>query len=175
MGSVKRSGVNHKLKLERLSNHKLQITKRQAIICLSRIDAWIALFTICYDLSVSRNPLLKPKNHEICEIRTFEFLNCGSSYDLTDVSSFNLWYKNERPTYPRHSTMFQSCAISSQRPKCANLARAELTHMRLSGTDRLIPIQEQKTVIGKFSEDKIIQWELRKFAPRIIRRCRLSG
>ena len=42
-------------------------------------------------------------------------------------SNFNLWEKHGRPTfwhYPWYSTMPQSCAASSRRPKCANLARA---------------------------------------------------
>ena len=36
------------------------------------------------NLLVSRDPLAKSKNHEICEIWGFDFLNCESACDLTD-------------------------------------------------------------------------------------------
>ena len=68
----------------------------------------MTLFTIFYDLSLSRNPLLKPKNREI---RGFDFLNCESTCDLTDVQA---------SIYDRK--------IGRKR---------ETTHMRLSATDRL--------------------------------------
>ena len=38
-----------------------------------------------YDLKVSRNPPLKTKKREICEINGTDFSNCESTCDLTDV------------------------------------------------------------------------------------------
>ena len=61
--------------------------------------------------------------------------------------------KNAHPTYchyPRHSTVSQSCAISSQRPRCANLASREPTHMRLSRTERLNNFLMKNSIRMKF-------------------------
>ena len=54
------------------------------------------------------------------------FFNCESTCDLTDVPALIYDRKMEARPFdtPRHSKMSQSCAISSQRPKCANLVQA---------------------------------------------------
>ena len=45
-----------------------------------------------YDLLVSRNPLSKTKNREICENHSSNLLNCERSYDMTDVSAL-IYYR----------------------------------------------------------------------------------
>ena len=73
----------------------------------------------------SQSRAIRSQSREICEIRAFDFMNCGTC-DLTDVpaSIYDRKMDARLFDYPRYSTMSQSCAISSQRPKCANLAQA---------------------------------------------------
>ena len=87
------------------------------------------LFLRFSDLSVSRNMLSKSKNREICEVRAFDFLNCESTYDLSDIPA-SIMIENWKPNllhYPRQSTMSQFRAIAFLRPKYANLAHREPT------------------------------------------------
>ena len=87
--------VRARLRDKRISK---RVLKRQTIIFLSQMEAWITLFTIFYDLSLSRHLLSKPKNRENCEIRPFDFLNFGSTCDLTDVpASINDRKTDARP------------------------------------------------------------------------------
>ena len=63
----------------------------------------------------------------MCEILGSDFFQLWEYVWFDRCFSFNLWYKNWRPTfwhYPRHSTRSQSCTISIQRPKCATLPQA---------------------------------------------------
>ena len=93
------------------------MSKRQAVICVSLIGALITLFIIFYDLKVSSDPLSKPKNPEICKILAFDFFNCESTCDLTNVPASIFDRKIDARPFKRLSTMSQSCAISFQRPK----------------------------------------------------------
>ena len=89
-----------------------------------------------YDLSVSRNPLSKPTNREICKFRAFDFLNCESTFDLTDVPA--LIYdrlKGARPFDTIHEIL--RCLSLVQTPPRGRNAPIWDCHVRLSGTDRL--------------------------------------
>ena len=64
------------------------------------------------------------------------FSNYGSTCDLTDFQ-LQFMIEKRRLDYARHSTISQSRAISSQRPKCVNLAPAGTNAYETLGNRRV--------------------------------------
>ena len=98
------------------------------------------IFTIFYDLLVSRNPHSKPKNHEVCEIRAIDFLDSESTWDSTDVQAPIYDRKTAaKPFYTTHEIIRSLSLVQSlHKGRNAPLWRKrEPTHVRLSGTDGL--------------------------------------
>ena len=101
----------------------------------------MTLFTIFYDLSLSRNPISKPKNREICEIRAFDFFNWESTCKLTDVSDSIYDIKMDaRPFDIIHDILRCLSLVQSlfEDRNAPIWRKREPTHMRLSGTEGLI-------------------------------------
>ena len=79
------------------------------------------------------------KNREICDIRAFDFLNCESTCDLTDVQASIYDRKMARPSDTinailRCLSLVQSLLLGRD----ARIWRKrETSHMRLSATDLL--------------------------------------
>ena len=104
------------------------VSKRRAVVPESWIEAGVTPVSRFYDILVSRNLLSKSKSREIWKNHGTNFFEFWAYVWFDWCSSFNVWQKNRGPTfwhYPRHSTISQSRAISSQNPKCANFAHRE--------------------------------------------------
>ena len=89
----------------------------------------LTLFSGFHDFSVSCNARSTSKSN-IAKFRGFHFFRIVREFCFDRCSIFNLWYKNRGPTfwqyrYVRYSTMSQSLAIASRKPKCADLAHWE--------------------------------------------------
>ena len=122
---------------ERLRNLKKSV--KTSGHYFSKIKASNILFTIFFDLSVSRDPLSKPKNHESCEIRAFDFF-CESPYDLRNVRASIFDIKQDARPFDIINDILRCLSLVQYLLKGRNAPiwhKREQTHMKLSGTDRL--------------------------------------
>ena len=114
------------------------------------MKASIALFTIFYDLSVSRNPLSKAKNREIWKIRALDFFKYKSTCDLTDVSASIDDRKRDDWPFDTIDDILWCLRLVQSLIKGRNALiwrKRKPTHMRLSETDRLSGIVDHITDI----------------------------
>ena len=82
------------------------------------------------------------KNHEICGIRTFDFLRSESKCDFTDVSAQIYDRKMDARPFDAIHDIVRCLSIVKSLLKGRNAPiwrKWEPTHMRLSGTERLTP------------------------------------
>ena len=93
-----------------------------------------------------------------------KFFDFEKTFDLTNFSA-STYHKNRGRTFlrcPRHSRVSQSPAISSKRPKCANLAPAGTNAYKTVGNRRF---NRKKKLVLKFFSKLFFQSRVALFSP----------